>query len=56
VDWKRFDWPVTTGLPDDEWFDYLADRGWTLSREGTPVRVEARGYLRFLGWRSRQRR
>ncbi|MFZ0325518.1 MAG: hypothetical protein WAN48_15470 [Actinomycetes bacterium] len=54
MDWKRFDWPDMSGEPDDAWFGYLAERGWTVSPVPTYAKVDDRGYLRYLGWRERQ--
>jgi hypothetical protein len=53
MDWKRFDWPVVAGEPDDDWFAYLASRGWTVSPSPSVARDGDRGYLRYLGWRAR---
>lgn len=52
MDWKRFDWPELAGDPDDAWFGYLADRGWTVSPVPTFSVVGERRYRRYLGWRA----
>jgi len=54
MDWKRFDWPEMAGDPDDAWFGYLADRGWTVSPVPTYRLVGERRYRRYLGWRAPQ--
>ena len=53
MDWQRFDWPAMAGEPDQDWFDYLEQRGWTVSPVPTMARIGARSYLRYLGWRAR---
>lgn len=53
MDWQRFDWPAMAGEPDDDWFDYLQRRGWTVSPVPTVARIGSRSYLRYLGWRAR---
>jgi hypothetical protein len=53
MDWQRFDWPAMSGEPDQDWFEYLERRGWTVSHVPTVARIGSRSYLRFLGWRAR---
>ena len=53
MDWQRFDWPAMSGEPDQDWFEYLKRRGWTVSHVPTVARIGSRSYLRFLGWRAR---
>ena len=53
MDWQRFDWPTMAGEPDQDWFEYLEQRGWTVSPVPTVARIGRRNYLRYLGWRAR---
>ena len=53
MDWQRFDWPAMAGEPDQDWFEYLEQRGWTVSPVPTVARIGRRNYLRYLGWRAR---
>ena len=46
MDWQRFDWPAMAGEPDQDWFDYLQGRGWTVSHVPTVARIGSRSYLR----------
>ena len=57
MDWQRFDWPAAFGEPDQAWFGYLLDRGWTVSPVPTVTRVGAQvqGHPRRIGTRSGRR-
>jgi hypothetical protein len=53
MDWQRFTWPIEFGEPDADWFGYLEARGWAVSPVPSYARLHGRGYLRYLGWRTR---